>query len=429
MEFIAAKEFVEGLNRFGSVLGLANIKMLLRKLNNPEKNLNIIHVAGTNGKGSTITYLEGILLENGHTCGKYTSPVVFDYLEKYQINGKSISEEEFAELVEAVMPSIKELNEEGIFPTIFEVETAMAFMLFKKKKISVALLETGMGGDSDATNVAEKVLLSIITSISLDHTTFLGNTIEEIAAHKAGIIKKGCPVIISGKCGKAVSVIKKVAENMGSRLIVSEIVNTKEGSYIASDGTEFSELSSKLKGKYQEENMAVAIEAALMLNKAYPDKFDVTVEQIKKGIKEAFIPGRFEKISDTPEIYIDGAHNPDAILKLKTTIKEKFPEKKIVFIMGVLADKDYESECREIADVASEIITVTPDNGRALEGSVLMKTLVKYNKNVSFEPDLNNAYDKAIKKNPDVIIAFGSLSYLGSFKKIVTDRAREAGNK
>lgn len=414
MDFLSAKEYIEGLNRFGSVLGLENIRKLLELLGNPEKSLCVIHVAGTNGKGSTITYIDTILREALYTTAKYTSPAVFEYLERYQINGKNISEKDFVRAVIKIKAAIKELNAKDIYPTIFEAETAIAFLYFKEKNVDVVLLETGLGGDLDATNVLDKVLLSVITSISYDHMALLGNTIEEIALHKAGIIKKCCPVAVNGNNKAALEVIKGIAGKNNSNIRVASKADLKNKSYVSSSGERFLGIETELKGICQEENIALAIESVLEIK----DTFNISYENIISGIKNSYIAGRFEKISDSYQIYIDGAHNPDAVDKLKRTLDENFREEKKVFIMGVLADKNYERECESICGMAETVITITPDNPRALNGKILMETVKKYNNNVFYVKTIKEALEKAVSLKADMIVAFGSLSYLGKFKEV-----------
>lgn len=426
MDFLSAKEYIDGLSRYGSVLGLENIESLLERLDNPQDKLNVIHVAGTNGKGSTITYIEEVLLAAGYKVARYSSPVVFEYLEKYKINGENISEEAFTKAVEEVKPHIEYLNGSNITPTIFEVETALAFKIFADEKVDAAIIETGMGGDLDATNVCKKPLLSVITSISYDHMAFLGNTIKEIAAHKAGIIKENVPVAANGCNDEAISVIKSTASEKNSSLWISGRADLEKGIYIASKGKEFNELNTKMIGSYQSENVALAIESILALNDNYSSPkgkicFNISDELIKEGIKNAFLPGRFEKISETPLVYIDGAHNPDAIIKLKATLESNFKEATKLFIMGVLADKDYEKECGIICGLADEIITITPNNNRGLDGRELAKVIAKYNKNVSFCGDMKEACEKVKGAGKELTVAFGSLSYLGEFKKCFID--------
>lgn len=424
MDFLSAKEYVDSLSRYGSILGLESINSLLDRLGNPQDKINVIHVAGTNGKGSTIAYIESILINAGYKVAKYCSPVVFEYLEKYKINGENISQEVFAKNVEEIKPHIEYLNENNITPTIFEVETALAFKIFADENIDIAIIETGMGGDYDATNVCKKPLLSVIASISYDHMSFLGNTIQEIAAHKAGIIKENVPVVANGCNEEAIDVIKNVAEKKHSKLWISKKANLNDGTYMSSSGTVIEGLHTKMIGSYQDENIALAIESIMALNNTYRSKsenisFHISVSSIKKGIEEAFLPGRFEKISESPLVFIDGAHNPDAILKLKNTIERDFMGLSKLFVMGVLADKDYEKECSIISGMADEIITITPNNSRGLDGNALLKVIEKYNNNVTFCKTLESACEKVKKCDKDVVIVFGSLSYLGEFKKII----------
>ena len=431
MDFIAAKKYVEGLNKFGSVLGLDNIFKLLEKLNNPQDKLNVIHVAGTNGKGSTITYMESVLRVANYTTGKYTSPVVFDYLEKFQINGRNISEDDFVDAFVIVKDAYEELLAIGITPTIFEFETAMSFIIFEKKNVDVAIIETGMGGDTDATNVFNRVLLSVITSISMDHMSFLGNTIEEIASHKAGIIVDDCPVVVNALNSDVLKVIKDTAKKKNAKVYeattAEEWIDKHGNSYLkyssAYDDNIFEYIETSMKGNYQRENIALAIEAILALNREYSNIFNIRMEDIYSGIKEACIQGRFEMINENPDIYIDGAHNPDAIIKLKDTIlkiKTKKNYKYTIFVMGVLADKDYKSESEVIAPLADYIYTVTPNNIRGLDGEILKKTIEKFNSNVEFVSDMESLRDIILGGDDykdNLVVIFGSLSYLNDIKE------------
>lgn len=428
MNFNEAKEYVDSLNKFGSVLGLSNIFKLLEKLNNPQKDLKVIHVAGTNGKGSTITYVESILLEAGYSVAKYTSPVVFEYLEKYQINAKNASEVCYVKAVRDVQKAMDELSIEGVYPTIFEVETAIAFLIFKSENVDVAIIETGMGGDTDATNVFDNVLAAVITSISFDHMQFLGNTITEIATHKAGIIVRNCPVIQSVMqneiATEAFSAVEKVAKEKKAPLyIAKKVVN---GCYVTSSGVEFKDISTTMKGEYQNENIALAIETIFALNENYSEQFNIDKKIITDGIRKANISGRFEKLGDSPLEYIDGAHNPDAVEKLIKTINIIVNEnnlKRVVLIMGVLADKDYKTECKMLAELVSEricvgIITVTPNNVRGLDGSILASTFREFieDSDIIETSDVNKARECAMGREPDLIVALGSLSYLSEYR-------------
>lgn len=406
MKFEEAREYIDSLNRFGSVLGLDSIKALLGMLGNPQEDLKVIHVAGTNGKGSTIAFMESILKNAGYRVGKYTSPVVFEYLEKFQINGENISEEKFASLACKLKKTLERLKEEkNIQPTIFEVETAMAFQYFKDEACDIVLLETGMGGDMDATNVCEKVLASVLVSISLDHMGFLGDTIEEIAAHKAGIIKENCPVVVMNQEKTVLDVIAKCAKEHNSDM------------HIASE----TKLPLGLKGEWQKFNASVAVKVMDVLREQGYKISDVNIED---GLVKTKWPGRFEKISDNPMIIIDGAHNPDAAKRLRETLDNEYRDTKFVYVMGVLGDKDFTEVIKSMADRGECIVTLTPPNARALEATKLKMAIEEYNKNVFVATSIEEAYNIAIEKlngineSKKAILAFGSLSYLGKFKEI-----------
>ena len=427
MNFIEAKKSIETLSRFGSVLGLENIYELLRRLDNPQDKLRVIHVAGTNGKGSTIAYLSAILTAAGYKTGKYTSPVVFEYLEKYQIDNENISEHDFADIATKVLKAAENMVSEGKGqPTIFEVETAMAYLYFYESKSDVAIIETGMGGDMDATNVCSKVLASVIVSISLDHTGFLGNTIEEIARHKAGIIKKNCPVILYGQSKEVTNVIRNVAYNLNAPLIVSDTDITGEVSFVYTThtGCVYEDLEPALEGTYQLKNLATVLEVVENLKL---QGFDIDMNAVKQGVSRAVWHGRFEKIKEEPLFIIDGAHNPGAIVELKKCMARYYPNKKWIFIMGVLADKDFTKEAELLSGMANVVITVTPNNPRALSATDLAEVVSGYGvaEDVTSADSISNAIDIAMNKYSCIgkdagILAFGSLSYLSKLREELT---------
>ena len=263
MDFIEAKKWIDSLSRFGSVLGLDNIYELLKRLDNPQNKLRIIHVAGTNGKGSTIAYLSSVLKEAGYKVGKYTSPVVFEYLEMYQINNTNIPEDRFSELVKKTKIAVEDMVAEGKGqPTVFEVETAMAYLYFYESSCDVAIIETGMGGDMDATNVCNKVLTSVLVSISLDHTNVLGDSLGEIAGHKAGIIKEGCPVVLYGQSEEVTSVIRQYAKKMKAPLIITKTDSVCEApmTYETYNGIVYEDICPSLAGVHQLKNVCTVLE-------------------------------------------------------------------------------------------------------------------------------------------------------------------------
>lgn len=454
MNYSEAREYLKNVNKLGSILGLNTIKELLKRLDNPQNELKVVHIAGTNGKGSIMTFVQNILMESGYKVGRYCSPAVFNEREIIRINDKYISEEQSADLLTRIKEKCDSMYSEGLpHPTSFEIETAEALMFFKEQNCDIALIECGMGGETDATNVFEKVLCSVIATISLDHTQFLGSTIEEITKVKSGIIKENCPVVMSKQTGEAKSVIKKVCKQKNSKLIIpteQDFENVEidglrtKVTYKASNNKEYI-LNLQTLGTYQIKNAKTAVEVALVLDKALTEKTNIcdesdknnstgmknninnsgnTIEKnIKKGIEKTVWPGRMEVISKEPLIIIDGAHNPGAVLELRKTLDLYFTNKRITFIMGVLSDKDFSKEAEIIADRAERIITITPNNSRGLDGHKLAETLVKYNHNVQVADSLKQAAEESIdtiKENrADMILAFGSLSYLGELKQVV----------
>ncbi len=454
MNYSEAREYLKNVNKLGSILGLNTIKELLKRLGNPQNELKVVHIAGTNGKGSIMTFVQNILMESGYKVGRYCSPAVFNEREIIRINDEYISEEQSADLLTRIKEKCDSMYSEGLpHPTSFEIETAEALMFFKEQNCDIALIECGMGGETDATNVFEKVLCSVIATISLDHTQFLGSTIEEITKVKSGIIKENCPVVMSKQTGEAESVIKKVCKQNNSKLIIpteQDFENVEidglrtKVTYKASNNKEYI-LNLQALGTYQIKNAKTAVEVALVLDKALTEKTNIcdesdknnstgmknninnsgnTIEKnIKKGIEKTVWPGRMEVISKEPLIIIDGAHNPGAVLELRKTLDLYFTNKRITFIMGVLSDKDFSKEAEIIADRAERIITITPNNSRGLDGHKLAETLVKYNHNVQVADSLKQAAEESIdtiKENrADMILAFGSLSYLRELKQVV----------
>lgn len=444
MNYRESRQYITDISKYGSVLGLDTITELLKRLGNPQNELKGVHFAGTNGKGSTITYTESIIMQAGYKVGKYTSPSVFDYMEIFQINGKNISEEEYAEHMTSIKKVAEEMVKEGMsHPTPFEVETALAFMCFQKNECDIVLLETGMGGETDATNVMKKVLCSVIVSISLDHTQFLGNTITEIAKVKAGIIKEECPVVLSKQREEVIQTVKKVAEEKRSELRLTgtpyNIYMDEEGCLYFSYKSQrnelynfsykklesapkdkeiiFENLRTEMIGAYQPYNAVTAIETVLVLDElGYELK-----NYIKDGIEKAKIPGRFEAVSKEPYFVIDGAHNPDAALRLKETLQMYFTNKRIAIIMGVLADKNYDEVAKAVTPVGACVVTVTPPNARGLDAEMLKKTVERYNSHVIASKSIAEAVkickEKVAGDEADMILAFGSLSYLGEIKK------------
>lgn len=438
MNYTEARRYLKEVNKYGSVLGLESITTLLDALGNPQKELKVVHIAGTNGKGSTLAFIQSVLVEAGYQIGRYSSPAVFDYDEIIQINGKNIEKEELADIVTLIREKADIILEKyGFHPTTFEIETAMAFKYFKRKKCDIVLVECGMGGAGDATNVFEKVLCSVITSISLDHTAFLGEAIEEIAQVKAGIIKQYCPVVMAKQSEMAVNCIKNIAKEKKAEFIQAgqaqltvqnnvpdEIRVKNQMIYRALNGKKY-QTNIQMLGTYQSINAATAIETLLCLEN-YGYQLE---EHIEQGLSKAMWNGRMEIISEDPLFIIDGAHNPGAVKELRNSMDLYFTNRRITFIMGVLADKDFAQEAELIADRAENIITVTPDNSRALDGKKLAETLSVYHKNVQYMDNIRKAVTAAMdfvrKGQTDMILAFGSLSHLKDIKQAVKAERRD----
>ncbi|MBQ4067970.1 MAG: bifunctional folylpolyglutamate synthase/dihydrofolate synthase [Lachnospiraceae bacterium] len=421
MNYIEARQYIDEAMTLGSVLGLSNIRELLNRIDNPQDKIRIIHVAGTNGKGSTIAYLNSIFMEAGYKVGRYISPAVFSYRERMQINRVNISEEEFADILSDMSMHISKMLADGhSHPTAFEIETAIAYEYFYRNNCDVAIIETGLGGLEDATNVIKSPLACVITDISLDHTGVLGDTLEEIAMQKAGIIMEKSRVVLSNQREAVVSVVEDITHKMDGELYITgkatDIVCEKGMTSFTYDEERY---DTHMLGTYQIRNAINAIETARILG---VNEFDISGKDIYMGIKNAVWAGRFEKICDKPEVYIDGAHNPEAADRFVETLDKYFSGVKKIFIMGVLADKDYEEVVSKTVPYAEHIITITPDNIRALDGAELANVTSQYNANVEYQKDMKKAVKLAVKKAKKVkgmVIAFGSLSYLDEIKNIV----------
>lgn len=420
MDFLEAQNYLEKVrSQKGIVLGLDTMRHLMAKLNNPQDKVKFIQVAGTNGKGSTAAYLTSILLEAGIKVGRYTSPAVFSSTEQYFACGSCISESEYAKGVTAVAEAAASLD--GETPTAFEQETALAFWYFAKKGCELAILEAGLGGDMDATNIVTTTVCSIITSISMDHCRILGNKISEIAAHKAGIIKPGAPVICIEQKEDAMEPIRAAAKAADTPLYevhrdeVRQIFSDKRESIVFF--REFENLHLKMLGSCQPENAALAVQAASVLSRSYP----IEKKHIYDGIEKTRWGGRFELHSGSPDIILDGAHNPDGIRRLRESVNQMFGAVPICYVCGVLADKDYEKEIEILFGRASNVFTVTPPSPRAMKSTDLKAAIKKrfsQLKVTSFDSEdgIEKAMEAAVSQNNPVVVC-GTLTILARVKE------------
>ena len=420
MDFLEAQNYLEKVrSQKGIVLGLDTMRHLMAKLNNPQDKVKFIQVAGTNGKGSTAAYLTSILSEAGIKVGRYTSPAVFSSTEQYFACGSCISESEYAKGVTAVAEAAASLD--GETPTAFEQETALAFWYFAQKGCELAILEAGLGGDMDATNIVTTTVCSIITSISMDHCRILGNKISEIAAHKAGIIKPGAPVICIEQKEDAMEPIRAAAKAADTPLYevhrdeVRQIFSDKRESIVFF--REFENLHLKMLGSCQPENAALAVQAASVLSRSYP----IEKKHIYDGIEKTRWSGRFELHSGSPDIILDGAHNPDGIRRLRESVNQMFGAVPICYVCGVLADKDYEKEIEILFGRASNVFTVTPPSPRAMKSTDLKAAIKKrfsQLKVISFDSEdgIEKAMEAAVSQNNPVVVC-GTLTILARVKE------------
>lgn len=434
MNYQEAMEYMEKVGSYGIVPGLDSIKELCRRLGNPQDDLKFVHIAGTNGKGSTLAYISNILQAAGYRVGKYISPVIIEYCEKIQIGKQKISHKDLCEGLEIIRKHCDDMVEEGFHhPTPFEIETALAFRYFKEKKCDIVVLETGMGGREDATNLITTTQVAVLASIGMDHMKFLGNSLEEIAAHKAGICKPGCRVVSMRQKEAAGKIVEQTAENLDCTLIVADAANAKHVKYGLKKQTfdygNYRKLEISLAGKFQIANAVLAIEAVQALETC---GYVIKESAIRKGLKETTWTGRLQILEEHPLFIIDGAHNEDAAVKLADSIEFYFTNKRIIYIMGMLKDKEVDRVIALTEKYADQILTVTPpENLRAMHAYDLAQEVAKVHPNVTAVDSLEEAVELShlLAGKNDVILCFGSLSYLGRILKIMEKRQATKGTR
>ena len=450
-----AREFVEEAKSRGSVLGLTNMRALMNELGNPQNAIPTVHIAGTNGKGSVGAYLASICKEAQFKVGRYCSPAVFDPLECWQYDGHNITEDEYADCMSQVKNACDIVVSKGIYPTAFEIETALAFVYFAKMKPDVFLLETGMGGETDATNVVDNPLACVFTKISYDHMQFLGDTLEEIAEVKAGIMKPGATIfwgeqepevekVLEGKFAE----VSRLGEEQGIETVMGDFFPSRvKLTSIQPGELRFTYLGvnymTRMAGLYQMQNASLAIavfdglwprllfglqdEMQMWNDESAPLAGWMDMEYASRaGVLFASWPGRFEVLGQDPLFIIDGAHNEDASLQLAKTIENSFTNQSLVYIIGVLADKEHKKMLEIMLPYAKSVYTITPQNARGLDGRVLAEEVhaVAKEMGLQLEAEFCGTVEEAISKarnngfqNEMPVLAFGSLSYLGQLKE------------
>lgn len=416
-----ALEKIHSLDKFGSRPGLERIKKLLDILGNPQDELKFIHIAGTNGKGSTCALLSSVLTDAGYKTGLFISPFIVDFRERIQINGEMISESALENAVEKTFPIVEKLRDEGCIITEFEYVMALEFYIHKNACCDVVVLETGMGGLLDCTNVINPPLCTVITKIGLDHTAVLGDTIEEIALQKCGIIKTGSTAVVSAQDDKVTRIIEENCENKKVPLIKSENLDLQIISEsISKTVFKYNGLEIQLPfiGNHQLENAKTAL-ACLEVIKQY---FEINPENIARGFKNAVNPARLELMSENPLTLLDGAHNPDGITALRNAVLKYNPKKTSVLILGMLADKDSKSSVKILKGLFDEVCTVPVNNPRTLGCDVLQEECGRYFKNVKSFDNVNTAYEYArgeALKNDSLLVIAGSLYLASEIRPII----------
>lgn len=427
MNYKEARVYLDEVSKYGSVLGLESMRELLHRLGDPQNELKFIHISGTNGKGSVLAYLSTILSGAGYRTGRYISPTLFSYRERIQVDGEYIEKESLACHVTAIAAAAEDMQKAGLpSPTVFEMETALAFLYFKEKRCDIVTLEVGCGGLLDATNVITTTLMEVIASISMDHTDLLGDTLAKIAAQKAGIIKPDTMVVSAQQKSEAAQVIEDTCKEQHCTLQMvdeSKISNVHYGA----EGQTFSyktweNVAISLAGSYQIKNAALALEGVEALRKL---GYALSDQQVREGLLHTAWRGRFTTLRRDPTVIIDGAHNPAAALELKESLERYFPGKTLYFVMGMFKDKDYAQVIDLTAPLARHIITVeTPGNPRAMPARELAEAVGKVNPSVEWADSVAHGVEKALAMagKEDAVIVFGSLSFLGEAADAVNEK-------
>lgn len=419
---------IETTMKFGCRPGLERTAKLLELLGDPQKRLKLLHIAGTNGKGSTTAMIASVLSSAGYSTGMYISPHLYRNTERMTIDGREISEEDFVSYATEVLDMVKLMGERGMEePTQFEMYTAMALLYFERKEVDFAVIETGLGGRYDATNVIDPVL-SVITSISYDHMDILGDSIEKIAYEKAGIIKESRPVILYPQLyPEAEAVIEQVCREHNAELIKADPAAIQLKDYSIGGqlidykyrGYDIKNMRLPLIGDHQLSNCAVALAAVAELDKM---GYKVSEAAIKKGIETVKWPCRLSLISTEPLILIDGAHNEDGINSLREALVKYFYGWKIIYVIGMLKDKDYGYAIKKLMPMAWAVVATEPVSDRALPAAAMAEAVRPYCSNVTPEPDIVKALEKAKELCADdcMICVCGSLYLAGSAYEYLT---------
>jgi len=411
-------DYLYSLEKFGMIFGLTQVERILKAIGNPHREIQAIHIAGTNGKGSTAAMMSSILQKEGYRVGLYTSPHLIRFTERIKVNGEEIKEEEMAALAEWMK---KEIEAAGILPpfTFFDFTTAMALTYFNQKRVDLAILEVGLGGRLDSTNVVDP-LISVITNIAMDHEAYLGKTILKIAREKAGIIKKGKPLITAATQPQVLRLFSKICQEKGSpyfRVGKEFLYNRAEDGDFDYQGInrKLWGIRLNLKGGHQIINATTALGTMEVLEEL---GYRVSTEAMVDGLKEVDWPGRLQMVSSSPRVILDGAHNPAGVLALKESLKSDFQYQHLILLVGIMKDKDIRSMLHLLAPIADHIILTQPHTDRASPPSLLKKVLGQNGKKAEIAEDLKKAIERGLSltQEEDLLCITGSLYTVGEAK-------------
>lgn len=421
MNYNEALTYIHSVCWKGTVPGLARTRELLERLGNPERKLKFVHVAGTNGKGSTAAMTASILRKAGYRVGLYTSPFLFRFNERMSVDEADISDDELAEITEFVKPHAEVMADH---PTEFELVTAIAMVYFARHQCDIVVLEVGLGGALDSTNVIDPPEVAVICNIGLDHTDILGNTLEEVAGAKAGIIKSGCQVALYQEIPSVDAVFAAACEAQGAKLHRADfdaIVSVYRGfDGQVFDYKDWKGLRLPLLGAHQLKNAAVALTTVECLRER---GWRIPDTAVVDGLRDVVWPARFELLRRNPDFIVDGGHNPQCLEALAQNVRDYLSDREITALTGVMADKDYARMYATMAPLIARFVTVTPDNPRAMSAEALAETLAPLGKPVTACPSVREGVRTAMElAGPQgLVLAFGSLYMAGDVRKIVLE--------
>lgn len=424
MTYAQALAYIHSVCWKGSIPGLSRTRELLTRLGNPQKSLKFVHVAGTNGKGSTAAMLASVLRQAGYHTGLYTSPYLFRFNERMQVDGQDISDELLAEITQEVKPHAEAMADH---PTEFELVTAIAMVYFARSQCQIVVLEVGMGGELDSTNVIDPPEVAVICNIGLDHTEVLGDTLEKIAQAKAGIIKPGCPVALYRSTPSVEAVFQKTCQEVGAELHPAKFAEIHPISHDFTgqrfDYAGYQGLSLPLLGRHQLNNAAVAITAVEGLRSR---GWAISDEALRQGLAKVVWPGRFEVLRRHPDCIVDGGHNPQCLEALAQNVRDYLPGRDITALTGVMADKDYTHMYATMAPLVSRFVTVTPDNPRAMDAQSLKTVLQPFGKPVTACQSVAQGVETALTQaGPEgLVLAFGSLYMVGDVRRFILETGK-----